>query len=150
MFVGSRWLQAFPDACVRCLQAVDSCKDAALTSMLLNSAGKPDVQTSKAAFSRLSRLEDSINDTFGGALTDDHRRIITALHGFEAAVYPADGLTITGASTAASIDADRERLSQARHDLRRAILFVAERNWLFRLYGRHQSTASGDPSGRKL
>lgn len=137
VFIFTTWARAYPDACVRCLQAIDRAKDAAIISMQQNAAGKPDVKDSKAAFAALSKLQDALNDTFGRTHSPTYRRLRQAAVRFEAAVDPADGLSPNAAATAASLDADLVELSAARNELRRQVLAIAERHPLFALYGRH-------------
>lgn len=109
-----------------------------MTAMNLNAAGKPEAKESRAPFSELTGLRDALLDTFGerdGA----YPKMEMLLNALEAAIDPADGLVANGASTKDTVKGDIERLTAARHELRRAILQIAEKNVLFRLFGRHEA-----------
>jgi hypothetical protein len=140
VFLFQTWVRAYPDACVRALQGLDRCMDAAIISMMQNAAGKADAKETKAVYAALTKLHYTVNDVFGHTQGPPWTRLQSALIQFENAIDPADGLSQNTAATAATVDEDVEKLRTARHELRRAMLFIAERHFLFKLYGRHNAS----------
>lgn len=132
-----RRLTAFSDAAVRCLQRLDTCKEAGLRAIRLNAADQAQAKEGQEPFVLLSGLEEALRDTFGSR--DGYALITAKLGEFTRGLDPADPFSSTKA-TAASVTQDAERLELARRELRTAILRCARQDFVFRMGGgRHLS-----------
>lgn len=126
-FVGAR-LWSDVNAVKRCLEKLDKCKDAGVRGIRLSAAGDPTKAGSQEPFTLLSGLEDALAETF--RRKPDYVSVQTALATFTQALQPADGFG-DDAALAATVAADCERLDRARQGLRRVLLRIAEKNWVF-------------------